>query len=104
MTDRQDLQDAFGSLAQRIVDMDLGARGVLMVETVVLAKAQVLEVYDGPELPVRNYNAREQWLAAQLREARCTARENRLAVQLQEARRKLEKLRLSRGDPGDPSA
>lgn len=54
MTNRETIEAEFLKICVMIAEMEPGARGTLMLEHLVLCKQAVLEVFDGPEIPVRD--------------------------------------------------
>lgn len=89
MSSREDLEASFTKLYTRLAKMDLGARGALITETVVLCKQTVLEVFDGPEIPVRDYNVHGVRIVELDREV------DRLRKELRGARKQLVNVRLA---------
>lgn len=64
MTEREDIEAEFTKLFTLLAGMDLGARGALMVEIIVMCKLSVLDVLEGPETPECDHNvpaARLAW-------------------------------------------
>ena len=68
MNDREKLEASFMKLYTELAKMDLGARKPLITETIVMCRQTVFEVFDGPELPVREYSVPAAQLAAANRE------------------------------------
>lgn len=61
--ERKALENSLTRVVIQIGQMDLGCRAALMVETVILCKRAVLEIHDGPEIPVRDNNVPATQLA-----------------------------------------
>ena len=89
MTEREQLESSFTKLYTGLAKLDLGARGALITETIVLCKQTVLEVFDGPEIPVRDYNVYGVRLMKLDKEV------DRLRKELSQARRQLVNVRLA---------
>ena len=64
MTEREDIEAEFATMFGLLAGMDLGVRGVLMMEIIVMCKLSVLDVLEGPEIPECDHNvpaARLAW-------------------------------------------